>query len=80
MNIIFNAYEKNEIDMLARKRRRMLSEKKRERLDKEEVMNIIFNAYEKNALWITGVSLNITLFLLGNITVEAEAAVFHGLP
>lgn len=40
-----------EMEFLARKRKQMLIDKKRERLDKDEVMNIIFNAFEKYESW-----------------------------
>lgn len=40
-----------EMDVLARKRKQMLQEKKRERLDKEAVMEILFNAFEIHERW-----------------------------
>ncbi|EEQ83154.1 hypothetical protein NCER_100012 [Vairimorpha ceranae BRL01] len=40
-----------EMDYLARKRKQMLIDKKRERLDKTEAMNIVFNAFEKYESW-----------------------------
>ncbi|KAI4292591.1 transcription initiation factor TFIIF subunit beta [Pancytospora philotis] len=40
-----------EIDAQARKRKQMLQDKKRERLDKQDVYNMIFNAYERRELW-----------------------------
>lgn len=40
-----------EMDILARKRKEMLQSKKRERLNKEDVMEIVFNAFEKHSLW-----------------------------
>lgn len=40
-----------EIDILARKRKIMLQEKKRERLDSQDVYDMIFNAYEQRELW-----------------------------
>lgn len=42
---------KNDIDALHKKRKRLLMEKKRERLDKNEVMDIIFRAYETKEAW-----------------------------
>jgi transcription initiation factor TFIIF subunit beta len=40
-----------ELDYLAKKRRRMLMEKKRERLAKNEVMDLVFKAFEKYPSW-----------------------------
>ncbi|KAF9764380.1 General transcription factor IIF subunit 2 [Nosema granulosis] len=40
-----------ELEYLARKRKRMLLEKKRERLGKNEVLDIVFNAFEKYDSW-----------------------------
>ncbi|KAI5173208.1 transcription initiation factor TFIIF subunit beta [Pancytospora epiphaga] len=37
--------------MMARNRKIMLQEKKRERLDSQDVYDMIFNAYEKRPLW-----------------------------
>ncbi|KAM0679334.1 General transcription factor IIF subunit 2 [Binucleata daphniae] len=44
---------RNDVDALHKKRKKLLMEKKRERLDKEEVMDIIFRAYETKDAWIT---------------------------
>ncbi|ELA40949.1 uncharacterized protein VICG_02038 [Vittaforma corneae ATCC 50505] len=40
-----------EMDILARKRKQMLQDKKRERLEKTDVMEIVFNAFEKHKRW-----------------------------
>ncbi|WUR02383.1 transcription initiation factor IIF subunit 2 (GTF2F2) [Vairimorpha necatrix] len=40
-----------EMEVLAKKRKQMLIDKKRERLDKNEVLNIVFNAFEKYENW-----------------------------
>lgn len=40
-----------EMDLLARKRKLMLQGKKRERLEKSDVMEIVFNAFEKHSFW-----------------------------
>lgn len=40
-----------EMEMLARKRKQMLQDKKRERLEKADVMEIVFNAFEKHERW-----------------------------
>lgn len=40
-----------EMEMLAKKRKQMLQDKKRERLEREDVLEIIFNAFEKHDLW-----------------------------
>lgn len=40
-----------ELDSLAKKRKVMLQEKKRERLDSQDVLDMIFNAYEQHNLW-----------------------------
>lgn len=40
-----------EMDILARKRKKQLQDKKRERLDKQDVIDIIFNAFEKHEFW-----------------------------
>lgn len=40
-----------ELESLARKRKKMLQDRKRERLDKNEVMDIIFRAFETNESW-----------------------------
>lgn len=40
-----------EMDTLARKRKLMLQGKKRERLEKSDVMEIVFNAFEKHSFW-----------------------------
>lgn len=40
-----------EMDVLAKKRKQMLQDKKRERLDREDVLEILFNAFEKHDLW-----------------------------
>ncbi|KAM0681316.1 General transcription factor IIF subunit 2 [Glugoides intestinalis] len=40
-----------EMDMLAKKRKQMLQDKKRERLGKDYVLEIVFNAFEKHELW-----------------------------
>ncbi|KAI5173211.1 transcription initiation factor TFIIF subunit beta [Pancytospora epiphaga] len=40
-----------EMEMMARNRKIMLQEKKRERLDSQDVYDMIFNAYEKRPLW-----------------------------
>lgn len=40
-----------EMDILARKRKEMLQNKKRERLEKDDVIEILFNAFEKHDLW-----------------------------
>lgn len=40
-----------EMDMLARKRKEMLQNKKRERLEKDDVIEMMFNAFEKHSLW-----------------------------
>lgn len=40
-----------ELEGLAKKRKKMLQDKKRERLDKQEVMDIIFKAFEDNEAW-----------------------------
>lgn len=40
-----------ELDLFAKKRKKMLQDKKRERLDKNEVMDIIFRAFETNDSW-----------------------------
>ena len=40
-----------EMEILARRRKQMLQEKKRERLDREDVLEILFNAFEKHEFW-----------------------------
>ena len=40
-----------EMEYLARKRKQMLISKKRERLDKKDVLDIVFNAFEKYNSW-----------------------------
>lgn len=40
-----------ELESLARKRKAMLQEKKRERLDVQDVLDMIFSAYEQRDLW-----------------------------
>lgn len=40
-----------EMEILAKKRKQMLQEKKRERLEREDVLEIMFNAFEKHDLW-----------------------------
>ncbi|XP_077301486.1 general transcription factor IIF subunit 2-like [Arctopsyche grandis] len=40
-----------EMEVLAKKRKQMLQEKKRERLEREDVLEILFNAFEKHDLW-----------------------------
>lgn len=40
-----------ELEFLAKKRKKMLLEKKRERLGKNEVLDIVFNAFEKYNSW-----------------------------
>lgn len=40
-----------EMEYLARKRKQMLINKKRERLDKNDVLDIVFNAFEKYESW-----------------------------
>jgi len=40
-----------EMDVLARKRKQMLQDKKRERLEKEDVMEMVFNAFERHERW-----------------------------
>jgi len=40
-----------EMEILARKRKEMLQNKKRERLAREDVLEIVFNAFEKHDLW-----------------------------
>lgn len=40
-----------EMELLARKRKEMLQNKKRERLEKEDVLEIVFNAFEKHEFW-----------------------------
>ncbi|KAM0687112.1 hypothetical protein COBT_001657 [Conglomerata obtusa] len=42
---------RNEIETMAKRRKKLLMDKKRERLDRGEVMDIIFKAYEKNNSW-----------------------------
>ncbi|EIJ89087.1 transcription initiation factor TFIIF subunit beta [Nematocida parisii] len=44
-------YGATEYDIMARKRKKMLMEKKRERLSKTEVMDIIFRAFEEYPYW-----------------------------
>lgn len=46
-----NADMVKELEALAKKRKRMLQEKKRERMDKNEVMDILFRAFETNESW-----------------------------
>lgn len=40
-----------EMEILARKRKAMLQSKKRERLDKDDIMEIVFKAFEKHDNW-----------------------------
>lgn len=40
-----------EMDLLARKRKQMLQGRKRERLEKGDIMEIVFNAFEKHERW-----------------------------
>lgn len=40
-----------EVDILAKKRKIMLQEKKRERLDRKYVLDMIFNAFEQHEFW-----------------------------
>lgn len=40
-----------ELEILAKKRKTMLQEKKRERLDSQDVLEMIFNAFEQHDLW-----------------------------
>lgn len=40
-----------EMEILAKRRKEMLQNKKRERLDREDVLEIVFNAFEKHDLW-----------------------------
>lgn len=40
-----------EVDFLARKRKMMLQDKKRERLDAKDVLDMIFNAFEQHEFW-----------------------------
>ncbi|KAH9385676.1 transcription initiation factor TFIIF subunit beta [Nematocida major] len=44
-------YGASEYDIMARKRKKMLMEKKRERLSKTEVMDIMFRAFEEHRYW-----------------------------
>ncbi|KAI5162339.1 transcription initiation factor TFIIF subunit beta [Nematocida ausubeli] len=44
-------YGATEYDLMARKRKKMLMEKKRERLSKTEVMDILFRAFEEYPYW-----------------------------
>ncbi|KAI5192462.1 transcription initiation factor TFIIF subunit beta [Nematocida minor] len=44
-------YGATEHDVMARKRKKMLMEKKRERLDQSEVMDILFRAFEEYPYW-----------------------------
>ncbi|OAG29194.1 transcription initiation factor TFIIF subunit beta [Nematocida displodere] len=44
-------YGSTEYDLMARKRKKMLLDKKRERLAKTEVMDIIFKAFEEYPYW-----------------------------
>ncbi|KAM0674994.1 General transcription factor IIF subunit 2 [Gurleya vavrai] len=46
-------HDTNEIDNMAKRRKKLLMEKKRERLDKNEVMDIIFRAYETSESFTT---------------------------
>ena len=41
----------SELEYLARKRKKILQSKKRERLDKNEVIDILFRAFEKHSAW-----------------------------
>ncbi|TBU13014.1 subunit beta of transcription initiation factor IIF [Hamiltosporidium tvaerminnensis] len=41
----------SELETMARKRKKMLMDKKRERLDKSHVMDMLFNAFEKHKFW-----------------------------
>lgn len=41
----------SELEYLARKRKKILQSKKRERLDKNEVIDILFRAFEKHPAW-----------------------------
>ncbi|KAG0440582.1 General transcription factor IIF subunit 2 [Dictyocoela muelleri] len=41
----------SEVDIIARKRRKYISENKRERLEKNEAIDLIFGAFEKHSLW-----------------------------
>lgn len=40
-----------EMEALARKRKAMLQSKKRERLEKDDIMEIVFKAFEKHDMW-----------------------------
>lgn len=40
-----------ELEFLARKRKKLLQSKKRERLERGEVIDILFKAFEKSAVW-----------------------------
>lgn len=40
-----------EMEILAKKRKQMLQDKKRERLERNDVMEIVFNAFEKHERW-----------------------------
>lgn len=44
-------YGANDYDSMARKRKKMFMEKKRERLDQSEVMDILFRAFEEYPYW-----------------------------